>query len=89
MNRPTAYPDEHSRLRAIFAQPFVTGDDIEADAVAYREADQHAADIILLAETFGMLGVLSHADDFVGVLAMSDFLVGMVAVGKAAKAVRG
>ncbi len=76
MNEPTAYPDLHSRLRAIWAAPFVTGD-IVVDVTVYREADQRAADIILLAETYGMLGVLSNADDFVGLLAMSNQLTGI------------
>jgi hypothetical protein len=84
MNAPNAYPDLHSRLRALWAAPFVTGD-IAADVTVYQEADQRASDVILLAETYGAMELLGNADDFVGLLAVSNHLTGIHDAVKALK----
>jgi len=73
MNTPTAYPDLHSRLRALWATFYQTGE-VADDIEVYKQADERAAAMIALADKLGMLGILSHVDDYVGLMAMADEL---------------
>jgi hypothetical protein len=73
MSNPSAYPDLHSKLRALWATFYQTGE-VADDIAVYKQADERAANMIALAEKLGMLGILSHVDDYTGLMAMADEL---------------
>jgi hypothetical protein len=82
MSNPSAYPDLHSKLRALWATFFQTGD-IAGDIAVYKQADERAASIIALAEKLGMLGELNTVDDFGGLIAMANELATVAEMVKA------
>jgi hypothetical protein len=82
MSAPSAYPDLHSKLRALWATFYQTGE-VADDIEVYKQANESAANMIALAEKLGMLGELSHVDDYVGLMAMADELATVAEMVKA------